>query len=196
MKKYNLEFCFKGNRTYIHGTDIYNKILKVLENKINYGRFDLSFHGIARSNIAISSIKPTDESLIKFACKYSDIDNEQKILYGIENGHQIDCRYPYLEENISKTSELNILNETVLLEEDTSYTFVENAVALNKFLLENLFPTVSGKWYFTRLELKEIVTEKIYPLQINFKANFNFKLTKSEIFINDKSIGFIYFSLI
>ena len=31
MKKYNLEFCFKGNRTYIHGTDIYNNMFNYLQ---------------------------------------------------------------------------------------------------------------------------------------------------------------------
>lgn len=34
MKKYNLEFCFKGSRTYVHGTDIFNKVIGVLKEAI------------------------------------------------------------------------------------------------------------------------------------------------------------------
>jgi hypothetical protein len=196
MKKYNLEFCFKGNRTYIHGTDVYNKMLDFLKDKeLQITNFDLSFHGIAKSNIEISDNKPTDETLLKFAFKYLDRDNTKKVFYGIENNIPVDCRYEYPEENICNLSELNLVNKEVVLNTNSSFTFIENVVALNKYLLENLFPDVNGKWYFTRLQMKEL-TNSSYPLKLVLKANFNFKLTKTEILIADKSIGFIYFSLI
>jgi len=67
---------------------------------------------------------------------------------------------------------------------------------LNKYLLENLFPDVEGKLYFTRFQLNKIPETQIYPLRLQLKSNFNFKLIKTEIFIGEESIGFIYFSLV
>ena len=196
MKKYNLEFCFKGSRTYVHGTDIFNKMIEVLNNEMIKEKFDLSFHGVTKTNIKLSYIKPTDESLLKFVCKYTHINDERKVLYGIENGKEVECRYKYPEEDIYKLSNLNLDKKEVLLCDASSYSFVENSVALNKYLLENLFPDADGKWYFTRVQIQNIPLDEVYPLKLILKANFNFKLTKTEIFIANKFVGYIYFSLV
>lgn len=196
MIKENLEFCFKGTRTYVHGTDIYNKIIDFLKDKMKNKNFDLSFHGITKTNINISEIKPENEELLKFVCKYINKDNQKKVLYAIENHEFIDCRYEYLEEEICKLSNLNLSSQELILENESSYSFIENCVALNKHLLEQLFPNVNGKWYFTRLQISNIPNSEVYPLKLILKANFNFKLTKTEIFISNKSIGYIYFSLV
>ena len=192
----NIEFSFKGNRKYIHGTDIFNKVIHLLKDHFVKNKFDLSFHGIANKNIKVIQNKPSDDALIKFVCKYTTKTNERKILYGIENAEEIKDQYEYPEENISKLAKINLERKMIRLESNSSFSFIENAVALNKYLLENLFPNINGKWYFTRLQLNELSSNNDYPLEITLKANFNFKLTKSEIFIGDQSIGFIYFSLV
>lgn len=196
MVKENLEFCFKGSRTYVHGTDIFNKMLETLNSKMKNVKFDLSFHGIAKTNIELSEEKPEDEALLKFACKYTDSSDERQVLYGIENGKKVNCRYEYPEEDICQLSQLNLENKEVLLSDESSYSFVENSVALNKYLLENLFPDADGKWYFTRFQIQTVPENEAYPLKLVLKANFNFKLTKTEIFIANQFIGYIYFSLV
>jgi len=195
MKKYNLEFCFKGTRTYVHGTDIYNVFVEEFKDEMKKDFLDISFHGIARSNILLVEEKPEDDK-IKFASKYIDLNDEKKVFYGIENGVKINCRYEYREEDICKLSELDIKSEEVALNSTSSFSFIENVVALNKYLLESLFPDVEGKWYFTRLQLKQVLMNGKYPLNLKLKANFNLKLTKTEIFIDNTSVGFIYFSLV
>lgn len=196
MKKYNLEFCFKGSRAYVHGTDIYNKVIELLENNMKNEKIDLSIHGVAKTNMDLISIKPDNEDLLKFAFKFINNDGNKNILYAVENNKEINCRYAYPEENICNLSELFLNEEKVFLEKNTSYTFVENCVALNKYLLENLFPDADGKWYFTRFQLNKVPREDVYPVRLELKANFNFKLTKTEIFIGDESMGYIFFSLV
>lgn len=196
MKKYNLEFCFKESRNYVHGTDIFNKVIKLLENDMKNEKIDLSIHSVAKTNMDLISIKPDNEDLLKFAFKFINNDGNKDILYAVENNKKINCRYAYPEEDICNLSELFLNEEKVFLEKNTSYTFVENCVALNKYLLENLFPDAKGKWYFTRFQLNKIPTEDVYPVRLELKANFNFKLTKTEIFIGDESMGYIYFSLV
>lgn len=195
MKEYNLEFCFKGSRIYVHGTDIFNKVIEVLKNEIKNEKIDLSFHGVAKTNMNLVAEKPENDELLKFAIKFTNDSGNKDVLYAVENGIGIECRYEYPEGDICKLSTLDLENQKVVLNKESSYTFVENSVALNKYLLENLFPNANGKWYFTRFQLNKI-PENIYPLKLELKANFNFKLTKTEIFIDDESVGFIYFSLV
>jgi len=195
MEQYDLGFCFKGSRNYVHGTDIYHQILSLLSNQIKE-KFDLSFHGIATSNMQLSYQAPKDETLIKFVCKYIDKSKNKIVFYGTEIDNKIECRYEYLENDICSLSQINTVKQEVILSKDSTYSFIENSVALNKYLLENLFPNANGKWYFTRLQLKQLPKETCYPLKLSLKANFNFKLTKTEIFIDNQSIGFIYFSLV
>lgn len=195
QKKESLEFCFKGSRNYVHGTDIFNKLIDLLGEEMKNEKIDVTFHGIAKTNMNLTPVKPENEDLLKFAIKYIDKTGKKEVLYALENGQAIECRYEYPENDICELSDLDIKNQKIVLKNDSSYTFVENSVALNKYLLENLFPEANGKWYFTRFQLNEIC-QKEYPLRLELKANFNFKLTKTEIFVADKSVGFIYFSLV
>ena len=195
MSKFNLEFSFKGDRTYVHGTDIYNKILFLINNSVNKN-FDLAIHNKIITNISLTEKKPIDEQKISFSCKYLDKNNNKVVLYGVQNGISINCNYPYDEEKIINYSLVNTKEQSIILKLDTAYTFMENTVALNKHLLQSIFKDKKGKWYFTRLQLIKIPKEKKYPIEILLQHNFNFKLTKSKIIMQNKLCGYIYFSLV
>lgn len=192
--KYDLEFCFKGSRDYVHGTDIFNKLTNLFQDNVKESKIDLSFHGIAQTNIDLVTKKPDDEKLIKFVFK-SRNDLQSFVYYGIENHSKINCRYEYPEEEICKASNINVNTKRISLKQDTGFSFIENIVALNKYLLETLFQEINGKWYFTRLQLDEVV-DVSYPIELELKANFNFKLTKSAVFVDNKLLGYLYFSLV
>jgi len=178
----------------VHGTDIFNKLIELFKKDLVDSKIDLSFHGIAKTNIYITSEKPKNEKLIKFVFKYKN-DTQNNVWFGFENNKKIDCRYEYPEEKIYQLSNLDFNNNTITLNTDSSYSFIENIVAMNKYLLENIFKDISGKWYFTRLQIAKNV-HKNYPLKLELKANFNFKLTKTAIFIDDQLVGYLYFSLV
>lgn len=191
-QQFDVNFCFKGERKYVHGTDIYTKLTEMYP---DIQKLDIAFHGITTNNMTFFSKKPTNADIkVTFKC-----DNGSQItkLFGIENEVPVQCRYEYLEENIVKNSTVNIPKESIELQEKTQYTFIEHIVAMNKALLETLFQDINGKWYFTRLQLKEkIEIQDIISLKLTLTSNFQFKLTKSTIITNGKEIGYIYFSLI
>ena len=192
-EKIDLNFCFKGNRQYVHGTDIYTKLIELYNNDVK--KLDIAFHGVTIKNITFYTSKP-DGYDIKVTCKC--IHNNEKIkLFGIENDSNINCRYEYLEEKIVENSIVTLAEENILLKTPTEYSFIEHIVAMNKALVESLYPDINGKWYFTRLQLKEPVNmSDITSLQLVLKANFQFKLTQSVIIANEIEVGYIYFSLI
>lgn len=190
-KAFDLEFCFKGNRKYVHGTDIFTNLTKHLNRNIK--KIDIAFHGISLNNMRFSTEKVEDtEVKVTFRCHH---DANKIKLFGIETNKDIDCHYEYLEENIITGSIINIEKKTITLSTPTQYSFIEHIVAMNKALLEKLYNNINGKWYFTRLQLSEnIQMNDVSSLQLILTSNFQFKLTKSTVIVNDEEAGFIYFS--
>lgn len=196
---YDLHFCFKGNRTYVHGTDIFNKSLTLFK-QLGYKEIkktDIVFHDIARKNLTFLPEDEAEKENIKVTFKFESVNGIHRFV-AIENGFDVDCRYEYPEENIVRASIIDIENKTMTLEESLEFSFIEKIVAMNKGLLEKLFKDVDGKWFFTRLQLNELADNINMESKIilTFKSNFNFKLTKTVITVDDKEIGFIYFSLV
>lgn len=193
QRTFDLDFCYKGSRTYVHGTDIFTKIME--HYTTNVKKLDLTFHGITTNNMTFLTEKPEGQEIkVTFKCLHS---NETIRLFGVENSTKVDCRYEYFEEKIVKNSTVAISSESIVLNAPTEYAFIEHIVAMNKALVENLYSDVAGKWYFTRLQLTDNVTmQGISSLQLVLRSNFQFKLTKSAILVDDKEVGFVYFSLI
>jgi len=192
--KCSFGFCFKGSRTYVHGTDIYTQLTEYFGSGIK--KIDLAFHGITVKNLSFYETKTDDMDIkVTFRCQ---LENGKRIkLFGIENNTNVNCRYEYMEEEIVRHSSVDRTTERISLITQTEYNFIEHIVAMNKALLENLYPDLNGKWYFTRLQLPyPAAMENINSLILEFKSNFQFKLTKTAIFVNNENLGYIYFSLI
>lgn len=192
-KTIDLDFCFKGSRKYVHGTDIFSKLTEQYNNDVM--NIDIAFHGITVNNMSFSKEKPEGKEVkVTFRCIY----NENKIkLFGIEIDSNIDCRYKYFEDQIVNNSTVIVSEKSINLNTPTEYSFIEHIVAMNKSLVENLYTDTNGKWYFTRLQLKENISmSDISSLKLVLKSNFQFKLTKSSIILDNVVVGFIYFSLI
>lgn len=195
IEKTRLKLCFKGERTYLHGSDIYNEVTKRLKDDMREGDFELSFHGMMRTNVELSDTKPQDKKALKFVCKYTGQDNRREMLFGVASDTPVDCRVEYYEDKIRSLATLRPEIKEIVLATPSSYSFIENAVALNKYLLEDLFPAAKGKWLLARVQIKKMPGQ-IYPLKLVLKENFNFMLLKTEITINGERIGFLYFSLV
>jgi len=192
-KEFNLDFCFKGSRKYVHGTDIFTELTKQYNKDAK--NIDIAFHGITVNNMTFSIEKPERKEVkVTFRCLHGD---DKIKLFGIENDSNIDCHYEYLEEKIVDNSTVVVSEESINLNTPTEYSFIEHIVAMNKALVEKLYSDANGKWYFTRLQLKENISmSNISSLQLVLKSNFQFKLTKSSILVDNTEVGFIYFSLI
>lgn len=193
---FELDFCFKGERDYVHGSDIFNKLSEILQSSgIENRSIDFSIHGISKANLTVTTEKPDDLTSVKFALKYVGENDLKGCLYGVENQRKIECRYAYPEEIIVEKIESGESEFEAELNENSSFTFIENLLVLNKFLVNRIILIETGKWYFTKLQLKKNISSDFLPLKLVFKNNFNYKFTKTEIFIKSESVGFVYFSL-
>ncbi|BEK05896.1 hypothetical protein [Campylobacter jejuni] len=188
-----LNFNFKGERNYIQGPDVYNALLPLI-NQDSCKNFDLSFHQIMTQNILLSNEIPKNLEDLYFICKFQQSNIEQQI-YGIKNIKSKPIqRYPYPEEQILENAKIDFNNKTISLNKATNFSFMEEIIALNKFLLQTIIQKETpGKWYFSKLQTKRIL-KRSYPLMMQFKSNFNSLLVKSEIFTPDNGGGdFLFF---
>jgi len=187
----NLKFCFKGSRNYVHGTDIVSKLLAQKSSK-SLTRIDLRFNGIATTGLMLVEEHSNPDA--KVNVRWME-NGELRTYQLIANGEEIDCRYEYEEDSILEKTTLDLDSQSVHLNEISGYSLCENFVALNKYLLNRLYPEEKGKWYFTRLELSEIYPEESL-ITVKFIKNFNFRLVKSEVLVNGNAIGSVYFTMV
>ena len=196
-------FCFKGSRDYVHGTDMFNKIIELNKACFNGAEvidIDMTVRSIARTNMNMFELQSfSNDSTTPINANFSINANGNRIhVLLVENGDAIDCRYEYNEEEIEHAAVIDIEEKTITLSNFSKYTLIEKIVAINKKLLNSLFPNHGGKWYFTKIKLRELNlnTPDSATIKLVFKKNMDFKLTDTVIMIDNKQTGNIYFSLI
>lgn len=191
--------CFKGERQYITGADIYNLSISYLlsiEQK-SFLNIDLSFHQLTSSNLNLLPKEKFDTDQNEVALLKIKTKTSEKSYFIVETGEQVNCRLPFDEESIVKASSFDPEEKLITLERFQQFTFIEKAVALNKSLLKQIYPEVKGKWYFVKIKLFGKTLENLNPSKITlkFRKNLNFKITDSMIFADHEKVGSIYFSL-
>ncbi len=184
------EFQFKGNREYVHGTDITNHFLTFFSEQ-KPTNIDIKFHGIVKNNLLMTNVK-SEGVKADIRCF---LDGEKQSFFLYEDSSSVTSRYEYDESLILAKSEIDLAAETIALTSSTGFTACENFVALNKELLTKLYPEELGKWYFTRLELPAAISDNSL-LTVQLVKNFNFRLTKSTILIDGIPAGNVYFTLV
>ena len=200
MKHIPLHFSFKGDRNYVHGTDIYTAILKQID--VQYHRkilssIRLSIHAMAVKNcdlIWVESGELMDKPDQAIADFVIGLDEGKVAGWLIETDRPIQSQYDYDEGRIEALCQVK--DQDIMITGKAGYSAIEVAVSMAKQLHKALFPN-DAKWIFTRLELARPLQDSYTSsLLIEHKHNFNNRLTKSEIFFRENSIGHIYFSLV
>lgn len=184
-------FCFKGARQYVHGTDIVATLFKAMADK-SLTQIDLKFNGITKTNLDLVEGLSSEQAKVNIRWLEQGHEKQYQL---VENDEPIDCRYEYNEKLIIEKTTLDLASQTIHLNESTRFTLCENFVAMNKYLLQQLFPDEAGKWYFTRLEQTMLIDDNAL-ISVKLIKNFNFRLAKSDILLNGEIIGSVYFTMV
>ena len=203
MNKDILTFSFKGNRTYVHGTDIcaaLNDYIAVHIGINDVRNFDVFFHKIIHKNLKLEVVKNTDVIEKEQAAATATFmkNDERYVLLLSESDPEITRRTEYPEELITNACNVYAERKSIALAEPLDFTVFEILIPMTKALHQTLFPDVKGKWFFTRLQTARLLAtrEPYKMITIKHLNNFKYKLTKNEITINDKTVGNIFFSLV
>lgn len=196
LKSKQLKLQFKGDRNYLHGSDIYNETLTWLQlNRGNVQSIDFSFHlTTSRQLCAIIGVLP--EGIHPVAICFFTANGVREQLYVVETEFDVIGRYHYPEEEIAKQIEIDLSTRQCVLLGDVAYTDIELWVTMAKTLHYKIFPLQSGKWWFVRGRYPRYESRsQNLKRTLCIVSNFNNKLTRSEVYLDDLIAGEIYFAI-
>jgi hypothetical protein len=195
-----LKLCFKGERNYLQGGDLCNAVMEAVGGS-SVGeavRFQLAFHRFIAKQpdmVWLEGDKPSSRPE-NVAAEFSVSGSLGKASgWLIETDREVDCRIPFDEERIARHCSFG--GESVSILADSGYLPIEVVVSMTKLLHNRLLPASSARWIFTKLDLSRcLVAGDASALTITLKQNLHGRLTKSEVNVHGRSLGFIYFSLV
>jgi len=196
----NLNLRFKGSRDYLHGTDMHEAICQWLRARglEPDGSIDLALHKIARFAVTptLDDEPAPAEGETVAAFKFGIGERRHTVKLRLTK-EAVEGRYPYPEDEIVAACRLSLEARSVVLEQALPFTNVEMLVAMQKGLLQALFPEAPGKWYFTRLQLSEPIFDRPFAkYEVAFESQLGLQLVGSRVVLGGRPVGRIYFSLV
>ncbi len=202
MERYPLDIGFKGERNYIHGTDMFNQAMRVIrKNQLGEIRdIDFIIQRMATQHLQLEiekaegsrSAAPDDVAVLKFT-----IGEERFFarLMTIPGAPQ--ARVPYDESLVTRHCLINSADRTVRLAEDCSgHSSIEKLVSMNKALhLAVLEKPADTQWVFCRWHSSDRpMPEDLTHAEIILRQTLGSRLTRADVMLNDCQLGQIYFS--
>jgi len=152
-----LSLSFKGERTYLHGTDIFPSLLKITGPIKN---LSIQFHKTTSKKLKLHFLKPSDVAEFR---KCNDLCvlmiftrlGNREVISITETKKKVSLRRPYDEERV--TCDSKIEDKQIIQQNPISGNFAERVVALNKKLLN--YEVKKQPWLFTQLDLEKAPVE-------------------------------------
>ncbi len=199
----NLNFKFKGNRKYVHGSDIYNMVSKDLiqyTKKTHLTNLKMNLKKQINKQCKVYIDENDENILLKkdidiFAEIFVRFENKKLSFYLTEIGTPITESYSYDEELIEKS--LVLKGDRAYLLDENEFSNIENIVSINKHLIFNVQPEKIKKWFFTSLDLHQSLDQfNIKDITLKFENILAASHSKTSICYKDKVLGKIFFSLV
>lgn len=196
----HLDLRFKGDRDYLHGTDMYDAILRGLIERSGCDEYAgyLSFHQFAKRQCDMYVSRIADKVVVpeERVCegRFSGPAGDCSV-WLVQTEQPVDRRYPYDEDAICLNAVLR--DNAVRLTGVLTFTPIEIIVALTKYLHNRLFPLPNHRWIFGKLEFTRLLfASDSGNIDVILRTNLHNRITKSEVRIHDQSFGHIFFSAV
>lgn len=182
---------FKGDRDYVHGTDVFNAVQAQAESNASEAFVSsLLFRRFARRDCDLFDARPEDASTL-VAQGTIRRGTQDKRFWVAESDRSALGRQRYDESAITRDAEIDGVQIRCALR--SSYTPIEEIIALTKRLVYFLAPKIDGKWVFGQLALTARLPDDyavIVIKQNNLLAN---RFSANDIQIDGNTFGEIRF---
>lgn len=195
MKQIELEFSFKGDRNYVHGTDIYKEIVKNLDalGYNNWQYFELNIRKITHHNMTcfLTDKKQNQEGeVVSFI-----LEKDTNRIFGsiIENTDKlIESNYSFNENEINKYCIIDYEHETITYTNpQNTFTTIDVVISMSKLYLENAVDR-SVKWFFRTVKflrpIDEIETQQIWMKKTVQKH----RIIGFDVYVGNELIGYAF----
>ena len=196
-----MDFEFKGNRNYVQGADIYSAALRIAcELWDRYpdevtGTFHnpLKSQGIFRLRLSEKGAF-SEDIYARFIFRLGESKHE--LVLNATN-QPISVIRPYDEEDVLRFSEMSTRLIRMIVRSD--YSYIEQIIAMTKRLHHVVYADVHDKWLFTKLHIKDCIAPEDYcesAIEIRAERKVQNILSQCSIFVNDSSVGHIFYSAV
>lgn len=192
-----LALRFKGERTYLHGTDVYDAAVRCLRARwpgID-GRCRFAFHRMATRPLAVA-IAPFGGARPAGCVAEMHVTGgaAQVSAWFTERAGTVEGRYPYDEDAVVRDCALG--EAEISMHEPPPVRPIEALVAMTKRLHYAVARPERGRWLFVRLDLKRLLREDdARGMRIRLNGLPRPALTRSDIFVRDEPLGAIFFAV-
>lgn len=194
-----LELTFRGERTYLHGTDLYQGILAALGDTAPPGPVSLTFHSLLKNQpdliFGAEDLRqlredPTFRGELRLGSRDALVHAAL-----MESTRPVTLRRPCNEVDVTTTAVVDEAGKFASIHEPQTGCPIEQVVFLNKHLHLHLLPHLSPKWLFARLELTTPLPQQSpRSLKVVLKQVLGNRFTRSEVLFDDLRVGHISFS--
>lgn len=184
-----LALKFKGERDYVHASDVFN-LLEGFFSVMGGEVMTLSFTRFTRQKLVVFFEPPSAGGFVAKGA-FSDSKGQSRSFWLVESDFSVEERYAFEEARITQRSVLQ--EDVVELQGMEHYSLIEHVIALTKYLNYSLSPDVDGKWVFGQLKLKRAMPKSAGLLRIirqNVVAN---RFSVNQIEVDGQPVGEIRF---
>jgi len=187
-----LDLNFKGERTYLHGTDMIDAVLAF-------------FPGLKDISVRIQKIATRQLAAMVLNEPVSRRDDMTALIRGRLNENKVSVgmlemsdgeppgRYAYDDSKVIADAAVDPKSRFAEIRRNRDFSTIEHCVTLQKALLVRCFPDADIHWYFTRLEVSGLPAE-FEVLSLRVTQALGRKLVRSAIALDGTELGDIYFS--
>lgn len=188
-------FFFKGNRDYLHSTDVYSFLIK----NFKFNSIDIKFSKFIKSQPSLRvshklfAKENRDKVLPSITASITN-KNKSKLIMFYPTKQKIKYSYSY-DENLL-ISYFKVSKNTVSCNFNTSIKHIDLVVSMSKYWHQKKINS-KKKWIVIRLTLKQKIKFFLKKkIKIENIKILDGKFTTSEIFVNNVFVGKIYYSYI
>ncbi len=190
-----LTLAWKGSRTYLHGSDLFNALAEIAEFVSgDQSAFvsQLIFKRFARNALAVTTDEPATnvQTIGKARLAFAKLGTGTN-LWIIETGDEVTTRRPFDEDDLVATAVVD--ENAITLSKRSHYSPIEEIIALTKKLNYALSPEVSGRWVFGQIDLSCRLDTDHQITRIERKNIVGNRFSLNEIQLNEKPVGTIRF---
>jgi len=202
MERYPLKIGFKGERNYIHGTDMFDQAMRIIRQHRPGEIRDIEFiiQRMATQYLQLEveqaegsrNASPNDVAVIKFTIGEKRFFARLMTVPGAPQ-----ARVPYDESLVTRHCQINTAGRSIRLAEDCSgHSSIERLVSMNKALhLAVLEKPADTQWVFCRWDSSGWpMPEDLNHAEIILRQTLGSRLTRAHVMLNDCQLGQIYFS--
>ena len=197
-----LPLFLKGDRNYVHGTTIFDEVIKLLSKNSfnNINNIEFFINKVATTNLKLAveplnarnAFSPANVAIMRFTMKGQPMQACISTADGVPK-----IRLPYDESLIIDHCEIDFAGRGITIENnDSGFSQIEVLVSMNKALhLNTLKKPENTSWVFCRFDSPSWTpTDNPVDITITLQRLLGTRLTRANVELGGQFFGQIYFS--